>query len=156
MAERLAIFSEWAAAHSLFLCLCFGTAVSAVWLVMFCKRLSPAPQCDSSAGDRSYAGRAVCVKLFAAAESFGNPINFRKQPVWCVFFLPAVYFAERSCLAGDSAMYSMSLSCVSFRSLSLHASAASYPDAVKGRSFRDMHRCGGLSERWKSCFIRCF
>lgn len=156
MAERLAIFSEWAAAHSLFLCLCFGTAVSAIWLVMFCKRLSlPRSVILPLAIVHTLAG-LVCVKLFAAAESFGNPLTSGNSLFGAVFFCQQSILQERSCLAGDSAMYSMSLSCVSFRSLSLHASAASYPDAVKGRSFRDMHRCGGLSERWKSCFIRCF
>ena len=74
MAERLAIFSEWAAAHSLFLCLCFGTAVSAIWLVMFCKRLSlPRSVILPLAIVHTLAG-LVCVKLFAAA---GLALGFR-------------------------------------------------------------------------------
>ena len=93
MAERLAIFSEWAAAHSLFLCLCFGTAVSAIWLVMFCKRLSlPRSVILPLAIVHTLAG-LVCVKLFAAAESFGNALTSGNSLFGAVFFLPAVYFA---------------------------------------------------------------
>ena len=94
MAERLAIFSEWAAAHSLFLCLCFGTAVIAIWLVMFCKRLSlPRSVILPLAIVHTLAG-LVCVKLFAAAESFGNPLTSGNSLFGAVFFPASSLFCR--------------------------------------------------------------
>ena len=90
MAERLAIFSEWAAAHSLFLCLCFGTAVSAIWLVMFCKRLSlPRSVILPLAIVHTLAG-LVCVKLFAAA---GLALGFRGT-LWGLVFSASSLFCR--------------------------------------------------------------
>ena len=158
MAERLAIFSEWAAAHSLFLCLCFGTAVSAVWLVMFCKRLSlPRSVILPLAIVHTLAG-LVCVTLFCGGGIFWKPLNFRKQPVWCSFF-----FCQQSILQEAEAVSPAIPRCIRCLCPVYHFGPYLCTHQLhrirmlwKGRSFRDMHRCGGLSERWKSCFIRCF
>lgn len=60
---------------------------------MFCKRLSlPRSVILPLAIVHTLAG-LVCVKLFAAAESFGNPLTSGNSLFGAVFFLPAVYFA---------------------------------------------------------------
>ena len=83
---------SWITAHSLMFLLALATLVTAAWIWLRRERLGLRPVWIVPLSMMHVAWGVLCVKLFAAVESF-SPVGFQKMSLFgAVFLLPPIYW----------------------------------------------------------------